>query len=103
MRRETSLTLIPRPSSLIPHTMIQITRLGGQEVWVNADLIEFVETTPDTIITLTTGKKVLVRESADEVTGRVLAFRRAAGARPFAAGRHALAPGTAESLGPGEP
>lgn len=58
--------------------MIPITRLGGQEILVNADLIESVETTPDTIITLTTGKKLLVREPAGEITRRVLAFRRAA-------------------------
>ena len=79
--------------------MIQITRLGGQEVWVNADLIEFVETTPDTILTLTTGKKVLVRESAGEVTDRVLAYRRAAGARPLGAGRNAPAPETPGAAG----
>lgn len=61
--------------------MISITRLGGQEMWVNADLIELVETTPDTIITLTTGKKVLVRETPEQICARVLRYRRAARTR----------------------
>ncbi len=63
--------------------MIQITRLGGQEILINADLIELVETTPDTIVTLTTGKKILVRETPQEITARVLHYRRAACLRPL--------------------
>ena len=66
--------------------MITITRLGGQEMLVNADLIEFVEATPDTIITLTTGKKILVRETPQEITARVLHYRRAADGRPSSGG-----------------
>jgi flagellar protein FlbD len=42
----------------------------------NSDLIEYIEITPDTVITLTTGQKIMVRESADEVVDRVVAFRR---------------------------
>lgn len=61
--------------------MISITRLGGQAILVNADLIELVETTPDTIITLTTGKRLLVRETPQELTDRVLRYRRSAGER----------------------
>ncbi len=59
--------------------MIKVTRLGGKaaELVVNADLIEFVESTPDTVITLTTGDKMVVRESMDEVLARVLAYKRA--------------------------
>lgn len=56
--------------------MIKVTRLNDSELVINADLIEFVEALPDTIISLTTGKKIVVRESADEVIGRVAAFRR---------------------------
>ena len=55
------------------------------EVILNADLIEFIETTPDTVITMITGKKVLVRETADEVRSRALEYRRSIGpvvARP---------------------
>jgi flagellar protein FlbD len=53
---------------------------------VNADLIEFVEALPDTIITLTTGKKVLVRETPHEIIARVLQFRRAANERTLSGG-----------------
>ena len=59
--------------------MIQLTRINGVEVVVNADLIEFVETTPDTLVTLFTGKKIPVRESADEVVARVVSYRRSIG------------------------
>jgi flagellar protein FlbD len=55
--------------------MIKVTRLDGEELVVNSDLIEFVQTTPDTILTLTTGRKILVRESMDEVVARVIGFR----------------------------
>lgn len=56
--------------------MIKVTRLDNREIVVNADLVEFVESTPETIISTTTGKKVVVRESVDEVIKRVLDFRR---------------------------
>lgn len=58
--------------------MIEVTRLNGEELVVNAELIETVEATPDTVITLTTGKKLIVRESPGDVVHRVLAYRRAA-------------------------
>ena len=57
--------------------MIRITRLDGREVVVNANLIRFVESTPDTIISLTTGDKVVVQESVDEIIRRVIAYGRA--------------------------
>ncbi len=60
--------------------MIRLTRMNGTEVVVNADLIEFVEMTPDTLITLLTGKKIPVRESSDDVMSRVISYRRAIGA-----------------------
>ena len=46
---------------------------------INADLIEFVETTPDTLVTLVTGKKIPVRETTEDVIQRVVSFRRATG------------------------
>ncbi len=55
--------------------MIYVTRLDGSELVVNSDMIEFVEATPDTILTLTDGKKVLVQESPDEVLERIIRFR----------------------------
>jgi len=56
--------------------VIKVTRLDNREVVVNADLVEFVESTPETIISTTTGKKVVIRESVDEVIKRVVDFRR---------------------------
>ena len=60
--------------------MIRLTRLNDVEVVVNADLIEFVEMTPDTLVTLFTGKKIPVRETADEVIAKVVSYRRSIGA-----------------------
>ena len=57
--------------------MIKLTRLNHAPLVLNSDLIEHVEVTPDTVITLTSGQKLMVLESADEVIERVVAFRRA--------------------------
>lgn len=56
--------------------MIRLTRINGDLLVLNSDLIEHIETTPDTVIALTTGQKCMVRESLDEVVDRVIAFRR---------------------------
>jgi len=56
--------------------MIKLTLYNDSDVIVNADLIEFVERTPDTLVTLTTGKKVMVKESVEDVIGKVIAYRR---------------------------
>ena len=58
--------------------MINVSRLDGSEFIVNAELIELVEGTPDTVLTLTTGAKFIVRESSAEVVDRVVAYRRRA-------------------------
>ena len=57
--------------------MIKLTLLNHEPLVLNSDLIEHMEVTPDTVITLTTGQKLMVQESADEVIARVIAFRRA--------------------------
>jgi flagellar protein FlbD len=57
--------------------MIRLTRLNNQPLTVNSDLIMFVEQSPDTVITLVTGEKIVVRESAEEVLARLIEFRRA--------------------------
>ncbi len=57
--------------------MIRLTRINHKPLVVNCDLMEHVETTPDTVITMTTGQKFVVLESADEVVQRVIQFRRA--------------------------
>jgi uncharacterized protein YlzI (FlbEa/FlbD family) len=56
--------------------MIRLTRLNKQPIGVNSDLIKFVENSPDTLITLITGEKILVRESYEEIVVRMVAFRR---------------------------
>lgn len=56
--------------------MIQLTRLSHTPLILNSDLIEHLETTPDTIVVLTTGQKFLVLESPTEVVAKVVAFRR---------------------------
>jgi len=55
--------------------MIQLTRLNNQPLMVNSDLIKFVEKAPDTVLTLITGEKVIVLESADVVLHKIVAFR----------------------------
>jgi flagellar protein FlbD len=56
--------------------MIQLTRLNSSPLAVNSDLIKFVEQAPDTVITLITGEKIVVRESAQDVLEKVVEFRR---------------------------
>lgn len=56
--------------------MVELTRLQNQKIIINADLIEFVESTPDTVITTTTGKKIIVRETAKEVVDKVVRYKR---------------------------
>ncbi|MCL6460114.1 MAG: flagellar FlbD family protein [Gorillibacterium sp.] len=60
--------------------MITVTRLNGKEMIVNALLIETIESTPDTMITLTTGKKVTVLENLEEVIGRTIVYLQTIGA-----------------------
>lgn len=55
--------------------MIRLTRLNRAPMVLNSDLIEHIEVTPDTVITLTTGQILRVRESADEVVERIVEFR----------------------------
>lgn len=55
--------------------MIKLTRINSSEFYINSDLMEFIETTPDTIITLTTGKKIIVKESVDEVIDKIIEFK----------------------------
>jgi len=55
--------------------MILLRRLNGTELGVNADLIERVESTPDTILTLVDGTKYVVAEPAAEVVARIVDFR----------------------------
>ncbi|HID95625.1 MAG TPA: endoflagellar protein [Candidatus Latescibacteria bacterium] len=56
--------------------MVRVTRLNSSELVINSDLIEFIEAIPDTIISLSTGKKIMVRESVEEVISKVIEFKR---------------------------
>jgi flagellar protein FlbD len=57
--------------------VIRLTRLSNQQITVNSDLIKFIESNPDTVITLLSGDKLLVQETETEVVARVIEFRRA--------------------------
>ena len=56
--------------------MIRLTRLNQAPLVLNSDLIEHIDVTPDTVITMTTGQILRVLETADEVVARVVEFRR---------------------------
>lgn len=56
--------------------MIRLTRLNRAQLVLNSDLIEHIDVTPDTVITLTTGQILRVRETAEEVIHRIIDFRR---------------------------
>jgi len=56
--------------------MIVVTRLNHTPIVVNPDLIVFIEETPDTIITLSNGEKLVIQEKVSEVIKRVIDFRR---------------------------
>jgi len=55
--------------------MIELTRLNGTPIVLNSDLIKTAEASPDTMLTLTNGEKLIVRETCGEVTERVLGYR----------------------------
>ena len=56
--------------------MINLTKLNDSRIVINSDLIEFVEALPDTIVTLTTGKKIIVKESVEDVVDKVVEYKR---------------------------
>ena len=56
--------------------MIDVTRMNGKQFTLNSDLIETIEETPDTVLTLTTGKKIIVKESRQKVKNLVKLYRK---------------------------
>ena len=56
--------------------MIEVTKLNDEKFVLNAELIKTVEATPDTVITITTGNKYIVRESVEEIIQNVVAYKR---------------------------
>ena len=57
--------------------MIRLTRLNNQRLAINSDLIKWVESAPDSVITLISGEKVIVKESVEQIIAEIVAFRRA--------------------------
>jgi len=56
--------------------MIKTMRLNGKELVINAELVQFVEETPDTMITLTSREKIMVKDSVDEITSKMIDYQR---------------------------
>lgn len=56
--------------------MIDVTKMNGMNITINSDLIETVEDTPDTVISLTTGRKIIVKESRQTIKNLVKSFKR---------------------------
>jgi flagellar protein FlbD len=56
--------------------LIQLTKLSGDPIFVNMELIEAIESTPDTILTLTTGNRLTVRETPEQIANQMLHLRR---------------------------
>ena len=56
--------------------MIEVTKMNGRKVLVNPDLIEVVEETPDTVVFFTTGRKIIIKESRQEVKNLVKSYRK---------------------------
>ncbi len=55
--------------------MIFVTKMNNEVVLLNNDLIETIEETPDTVVTLTTGKKLIIKESSKEILRRIIEFK----------------------------
>ncbi len=55
--------------------MIEVTRMDNSRFIVNAERIEFVEETPDTLITMASGRKIIVKESRQEIKNRVILYK----------------------------
>jgi flagellar protein FlbD len=73
------------------NSMIELTRLNGQQLYVNCDLLKFAESLPDTVLTLISGEKIVVMESCEEVRERSIRYRATALERAW--------PGAAGELG----
>jgi flagellar protein FlbD len=73
--------------------MVRLTRINQLPIILNSDLIEHIESTPDTVITLTSGQKVVVLENTEEIIGRILEFRRAVVERKSQCDYSAASPG----------
>ncbi len=62
--------------------MIEVTKFSGEKIDINSDLIETVEETPDTVLTFSSGKKIIVKESRQEVRNLVILYKQACSMPP---------------------
>ncbi len=83
--------------------MIRLTRLNRAPIVLNSDLIEHIDVTPDTVITMTTGQILRVRETSDEVVNRILEFRRRASGPEVRSGEQGEATQAPDSLADQKP
>ena len=56
--------------------MIEVTKINGVKVLINPDLIELVEETPDTVVSFTTGRKIIIKESRQDIKNLVKSYRK---------------------------
>ena len=56
--------------------MIEVTKLNGKKIMINAELIETIEETPDTLVSFVTGRKIIVKESRQEVKNLVILYKK---------------------------
>ncbi len=82
--------------------MIRLTRLNKRPLIVNSDLIEFIENAPDTVLTLVTGDKLVVLETAEEILDMIIKFRRRLLPTSFAVLPPVVPASTAEESGDSE-
>jgi len=55
--------------------VIKVTRFDGSQFWINENRLDFIEETPDTVVSMADGKKLLVKESAEEIVDRIIGYR----------------------------
>jgi len=58
-----------------PNSMIKVTRLNGKCFYINAELIEMVEATPDTVITLVTKEKFIVKDAVEDIVCKIIDYK----------------------------
>lgn len=59
--------------------MIDVIRLDGKKFWINPHMIESMETTPDLTLTMLSGRKIIVRNSPEEITEKIISYRQKLG------------------------
>lgn len=55
--------------------MVEVTRFNKETIFINADLIEMIEASPDTVVTMTTGRKFVVSETKEELVDKIIKYK----------------------------